>query len=253
MKRLDAVLVERGLAPSRTKAQAMIEAGEVSVAVAAGLWKTVTQSSYKIGDHEIRIDPASSTLKYVSRGGLKLEGALKHLRLDVRGLRCLDLGLSTGGFADCLLQAGAIQVVGIDVGHDQLAEKLKTESKLKQFEGVNVRDLSKQLAIRELIAEGVDLVTVDLSFISLTLALPVLQEILPRGTRLLALVKPQFEVGASNLDKNGIVQDPKLFAAVEADVLRALEKYGFSTQDYFACGVKGQDGNQEFFVFASRL
>jgi 23S rRNA (cytidine1920-2'-O)/16S rRNA (cytidine1409-2'-O)-methyltransferase len=251
MKRLDAVLVERGLAPTRTKEQRMIEAGEVEVEV-QGVWKKILQCSYQISEHLIRIDTDPRTLKYVSRGGLKLEAALKHLALDVSGYKCFDLGLSTGGFADCLLQHGAVRVVGVDVGHGQLAEKLKTEAKLKHFEGVHVRDVPAHAPIRGLLREGIDLATVDVSFISLNHVFPVLQEILPRGAKLLALVKPQFEVGPSNLDKNGIVQDPKLFERVRSEVLRALEKYGFSSADYFASDVKGQDGNQEFFVFAAR-
>jgi 23S rRNA (cytidine1920-2'-O)/16S rRNA (cytidine1409-2'-O)-methyltransferase len=251
MKRLDAVLVERTLAPTRSKAQQLIEAGEVEVEI-AGAWNKITQSSYKIDSQQIRIVPEARTLKYVSRGGLKLEGALKHLGLNVDGYKCFDVGLSTGGFADCLLQHGAARVVGVDVGHGQVAEKLKTEAKLKQFEGVHVRDVPAHSAVRALLSEGVDLTTVDVSFISLSHVLPVLADILPQGAKLLALVKPQFEVGPSNLDKNGIVHDPKLFDSVRAQVLSALEKNCFSGGEYFACDVKGQDGNQEFFVFATR-
>jgi 23S rRNA (cytidine1920-2'-O)/16S rRNA (cytidine1409-2'-O)-methyltransferase len=176
---------------------------------------------------------------------------LKRLQFNVQNLRCLDIGLSTGGFADCLLQAGAAHVVGVDVGHGQLAEKLKTEANLKQFEGVHVRDIPACAPIRAELSNGVDLVTVDVSFISLTHVIPVLKEILPHGAKVLALVKPQFEVGPANLDKNGIVQDPKLFTQVQADILRAFEKYGFSIAEYFASEVKGQDGNQEFFIFAA--
>jgi 23S rRNA (cytidine1920-2'-O)/16S rRNA (cytidine1409-2'-O)-methyltransferase len=252
MKRLDAVLVERGLAPTRTKAQALIAALEVEVEV-GGVWKTISQASYQIDAHAIRIAADSRTLKYVSRGGLKLEGALKRLELNVTGYKCLDIGLSTGGFADCLLQHGAARVVGVDVGHGQIAEKLKTEAKLKHFEGVHVRDIPAHAPLRALLSEGVDLATVDVSFISLNHVFPVVQEILPRGAKLLALVKPQFEVGPSGLDKNGIVQDPKLFEGVREGVLRSLEKFGFSSGEYFACDVKGQDGNQEFFVFATRI
>jgi 23S rRNA (cytidine1920-2'-O)/16S rRNA (cytidine1409-2'-O)-methyltransferase len=251
MSRLDAALVRLKLAPSRAKAQSLIGAGEVEVEI-GGEWKTVHQSSYALqADQAVRVRPDSPILKYVSRGGLKLEAALAHLKFNVRGLRCLDVGLSTGGFADCLLQAGAAQVIGVDVGHNQLADKLKTESKLKQFEGVHVRDIPACAPIRAELSNGVDLATVDVSFISLTHVIPVLKEILPHRAKILALVKPQFEVGPANLGKNGIVQDPKLFAAVEADILHAFEKYGFSIAEYFASEVKGQDGNQEFFIFAT--
>ena len=254
MKRLDAVLVQLNLAPSRTKAQRMIEAGEVEV-LHNQEWKCIRQTSYmmkELNRELIRVPLESMTLKYVSRGGLKLEGALKHLRLEVQGWRCFDVGLSTGGFTDCLLRHGATSVVGVDVGHAQLATKLKTEAKLKHFEGVHVRDIPKHAEVLACLAPGVDLAVVDVSFISVAHVLPVLSEVLPRGARLLALVKPQFEVGAANLDKNGIVQDPEQFAFVQAQVLRDLEKYGFSSLDYFASEVKGQDGNQEFFAFALR-
>ena len=243
MKRLDSLVVELGLAPSRSKAQQMIAAGEVEVCAANGEWKVITQVSFKTAA-EVRVVAESTTLKYVSRGGLKLEGALQDFALDVRGWRCLDLGLSTGGFADCLLQKGAAHVTGYDVGHGQLNARLKNESKLKQFEGVNVRELR--------LSESFDLCTVDLSFISLKLVFPVLGEQLVSGTRLLALVKPQFEVGAENLGRAGVVQDVALFATVKTEILHVLEKCGFSTVDYRASQVKGQDGNQEFFVYAIR-
>lgn len=250
MKRLDTALVELGLAPSRTKAQRMIEAGEIEVQI-TNVWKSIQQPSFSLKSGQaVRAKEDSQTLKYVSRGGLKLEGALMHLKLNVQGFKCLDIGLSTGGFADCLLQHGASQVIGVDVGHGQLSGKLKTEAKLNQFEGLNVRDLPSSAEVAALLNGGLDLCVVDVAFISLKHVFPVLQEILPGQTRLLALVKPQFEVGAQNLDKNGIVQDHKLFAEVEAQTLRALEKCGFSSLEYFASEVKGQDGNQEFFVFA---
>jgi len=249
MKRLDAALVELGLAPSRTKAQRLIEAGDVEVLI-NGEWKLVTQSSYSVKG-EVRVKPGSRELKYVSRGGLKLESALQTLKLDVTGWRCLDVGTSTGGFADCLIKHGAAHVTGFDVGHGQLSPKLQTDKKLKHYEGVHIKDLPDHRALgaerREL-----NLVTVDVSFISLSHVLPVLGKILEPGTKLLALVKPQFEVGPQNLDKNGIVRDSALYGDVKSQVLRDLIKCGFSFQEYFACGVKGQDGNQEFFVFATR-
>jgi 23S rRNA (cytidine1920-2'-O)/16S rRNA (cytidine1409-2'-O)-methyltransferase len=252
MKRLDAALVELGLAPSRSKAQQMIEAGEVEIS-SGSEWRRIEQCSFSLkADSKIRLADHSQTLKYVSRGGLKLEGALKHLSLEVKGFRCLDIGISTGGFSDCLLKQGALQILGVDVGHDQLATALKKESKLKQIEGLNVRALADSAEVCEFAAQGIDLCVVDVAFISLELVLPPLSRCLAQGTRLLALVKPQFEVGAANLDKNGVVRDETLFASVEALVLRALEKCGFSRVDYFASNVKGQDGNQEFFVYATR-
>jgi len=248
MKRLDLALVDLALAPSRTKAQQMIEAGEVEI-FAHGHWRVAEQASASLREpsHEtIRVRPNSQTLKYVSRGGLKLESALKHLGLDPRGWKCLDLGISTGGFTDCLLQAGASEVVGIDVGHGQLSAKLASDSRVKHFEGLNARGLADS----HVIPRQLDICVVDLSFISLLQIIPVLREVLPPGCRLLALVKPQFEVGREGLDKNGIVRDEKLFDEVKVKILGALEKYGFSVKNYFPCELKGQDGNLEFFVFA---
>jgi 23S rRNA (cytidine1920-2'-O)/16S rRNA (cytidine1409-2'-O)-methyltransferase len=259
MKRLDAALVEWGLVASRSKAQELIAAGEVEVRV-AGQWKRITQASYKSQEltaDAIRFNTETPLLKYVSRGGLKLAGALDLLGLDVRGWRALDVGISTGGFTDCLLQRGCREIVGLDVGHGQLAESLRGDPRLQLFEGINVRHLAEHAAVTALLRPGVDLCVVDVSFISLQLVLPALAQVLPRATRLLALVKPQFEVGAANLDKSGVVRDETLFADVQAQVLHALEKCGFSKEaaaaHYFPSALKGQDGNQEFFVYTSRV
>jgi 23S rRNA (cytidine1920-2'-O)/16S rRNA (cytidine1409-2'-O)-methyltransferase len=248
-ERLDKVLVERGLVPSRTKAQALIEEGQVEI-LTKGKWIFAHSPSQLVGDQELRVASASEVLRYVSRGGLKLEGALKRLDLSVKGWRCLDAGLSTGGFADCLLQFGASEVCGFDVGHGQLDAKLKSEPRLKWFDKVNVKDLARHKEIQAWIQGGIDLVVADLSFISLISVLPAITQAAP-SSALLALVKPQFEVGPAALDKHGIA-DPKLFDDVKARVLLALEKCGFSVEDYFASQPKGQDGNQEFFVYASR-
>lgn len=228
-KRLDVRMVEQGFAPSRAKAQEMIKAGDVEER-----------------DGEIWINPESTILKYVSRGGLKLEAALRRLRLDVQGLRCLDIGISTGGFCDCLLKAGAAHVTGVDVGHGQLNAALQGDPRVTLYEGVHVRDLTAEMAA------DADLCVVDVSFISLRHVIPILSQRLASGVRLLALIKPQFEVGPHNLGKGGVVRDVTLFDQVRAEVLQELEKFGFSVEDGFACEVRGQDGNQEFFVYAVR-
>lgn len=240
MRRLDHLLVERGLAPTRSKAQELIAAGDVRVD-----GRVIHQASFKTAG-VIEIAPESKILKYVSRGGLKLEAALAHAKLDVSGWCCLDVGLSTGGFADCLLQAGATEVAGFDVGHSQLHPSL--QDKVRSWEGVNVRELDRHPEIVAFAARA-DLVVVDVSFISLEHVIPALA---PHARRLLALVKPQFEVGADRLDKRGVVTDPKLYDEVRERVLRALANHGLTKEDYFACAVKGQDGNQEFFVHARR-
>lgn len=248
MKRLDLLLVEKGLAPSRTKAQELIAAGQVEI-FARGEWNFAKTSSQQ-HDGEVRVREGSEILRYVSRGGLKLEGALRELKLDVTGWRCLDVGLSTGGFADCLLQAGAASVCGIDVGHGQLDERLRDDARLVSFEGLNVKDIGAHSGVAAWLKGGVDLCVADLSFISFTQAIPALSEALP-PCRWLVLIKPQFEVGQEGLNKRGVA-NPQLFDDVKGRVLRALEKYGLSTEQYFASQVKGQDGNQEFFVCASR-
>lgn len=250
MPRLDLALVQLGLAPSRTKAQALIAAGDVEI-FKQGEWRVADSASLVVEAPQLRLRPGAESLRYVSRGGLKLEAALDQLQLNVKGWRCLDVGLSTGGFSDCLLQRGAAHIVGVDVGHGQLSPTLHAEPRLRSFEGINARQLNQHAEVRS-VAGHIDLCVVDVSFISLGQILPALAEVLPGGARLLALVKPQFEVGPAGLDKHGVVRDVALFADVEAQVLQALEKCGFTGLDYVACKVKGQDGNQEFFALALR-
>lgn len=254
MKRLDQLLVELGLAPTRSKAQQMLKANEIEIRVGEQ-WRTEASPSFKadqISQEDVRIAANSQTLKYVSRGGLKLESALAHLGLRIEGYRCFDVGQSTGGFTDCLLKSGAEAILGVDVGHDQLHPSIKANQKVLAFEGVHAKEMGHHQGILDWLKQGVQLAVVDVSFISLESILPSLGEILPLGTKLLALVKPQFEVGRGGLDKGGIVTDNKLFDEVRDRMLLALTKYGFKDLDYFPCAVKGQDGNQEFFVFAIR-
>ncbi len=255
MKRLDQWLVELGLAPTRSKAQQLIRAQEVEIRH-NGRWQLIITPAHKAAHvklEDVRVTPQSQTLKYVSRGGLKLAAALKHLALDVNGWRCMDVGQSTGGFTDCLLQHGASAVLGVDVGHGQLHSKVAGDPRVMALEGLNARDLEKDIRVAQWLKEqNLDLVVVDASFISLCLLIPVLAQVMPDGSRLLALVKPQFEVGAQALGKAGVVLDAALFDQVESRVLIALRKYGFKEQDYFICALKGQDGNQEFFVYALR-
>ncbi len=251
MKRLDLAIVEQGLAPTRSKAQQMIAAGEIEI-LKAGQWRAATQASELAGPGQIRCTSDSQILKYVSRGGLKLEAALDHLKLDVNGWRCLDIGISTGGFADCLLQQGAASICGIDVGHGQLHPSLKADPRVSSFEGVHIKDLAQQSQVQAWLRSGVNLAVADLSFISLISVLPAIHSALPSETPILALIKPQFEVGAEHLDKKGIVRDQKLFDQVETRVLNAFSQLGRSVSDYFACSVKGQDGNQEFFAYSDR-
>src|SRR5882724_10164750 len=199
-ERVDKLLVERGLAESRTKAQAMVMAGVILV----NEQRINKPSDLVAPDAEIRIkdadDPAS---RYVGRGGLKLEAALREFQIDVTGLTCLDVGASTGGFTDCLLKNGASKVVAIDVGHNQLDWKLRSDSRVELREGVNARYLKP-----EDFDQKFDLATIDVAFISATMILPAVVPLLTQQGRIITLIKPQFEVGKDEVGKGGIVTDP---------------------------------------------
>ncbi len=240
--RADVLLVERGLAPSRTAEQRLIAAGHVFTV--DGLAKVaLTKPSANVHDDaQVEIE-ASELDRYVSRGGLKLEGALTHVALDVKNFRCLDVGQSTGGFTDCLLQRGASHVVGVDVGHDQLHAKIRNDSRVSCIEGVNARTLKN-------VGEPFDLIVADVSFISLTKVLPQWPALLGDGGRVLSLVKPQFEVGADNLARGGIVRDESLYINVEKNIRRTCADAGLDVLGYFGSAITGGDGNREFFVYA---
>lgn len=238
--RADQLLVERGLAPSRTVAQRLIDAGRVS-------W-----SGGPVGKPSMILPPSAELTvvdddldRYVSRGGIKLAGALAHTGLEVRGKTCLDVGQSTGGFTDCLLQAGAASVVGVDVGHGQLHPKLRADPRVTCIEGVNARaPLESAVAARRF-----DFIVGDLSFISLTLVLPQLPALLADDGDMLLLVKPQFEVGPEYVGKGGIVRDASLYPQVEAKLRQATTAAGLRVLDYFDSPIAGGDGNREFFIW----
>ncbi|WP_297576481.1 TlyA family RNA methyltransferase [uncultured Deefgea sp.] len=242
--RADLWLLELGLATSRTAAQTMILAGRVWVD---------GQQIHKVAS---KVSPASEISvtpdeldRYVSRGGLKLAGALATAGVEVSGFLALDVGISTGGFTDCLLQSGARRVVGIEVGHDQLHPRLAADARVTQFEGVNARHLNLAM-IESALDAPLDLVVGDVSFISLSLVLPALRSVLPVGGRLLFLVKPQFELGPQALGKGGIVRDDSLYPQVEAKICLAATENQFRVLNYFASPIAGGDGNREFFIDA---
>ena len=250
--RIDLLLVERGLAASRNRAQELIAGGRVYM-VSRGQRTLVAKPSQKVNPRDIESleivdDPGSGS--YVSRGGLKMKGALDRTGLQVRGFRVLDVGISTGGFSDCLLQAGAVSVIGVDVGHGQLAEKLRNDPRVRLVEGVNARDLSNVPLVKLNSGHNFDLVVIDVSFISLSLVLPEAIRYLKESAPVLALVKPQFEVGREGLGKNGIVKDPARFREVEEKIRRVCAEAGLSVEDYFDSSIEGSDGNKEYFVFA---
>jgi 23S rRNA (cytidine1920-2'-O)/16S rRNA (cytidine1409-2'-O)-methyltransferase len=237
-ERVDRLLVERGLAPSRTRAQALVMAGLVLV----GEQRVEKPSETYPPDAPLRVrgseDPAS---RYVGRGGLKLEKALAEFGVDVTGLACLDIGASTGGFTDCLLQHGARRVVAVDVGHNQIAWSLRTDPRVEVREGVNARHLRA-----EEFGEAFDLITMDVSFISATKILPALVPLLKEGGRLVVLVKPQFEVGKGEVGKGGVVRDPLQHARVVEEVNDCARALGLRVRGVTESPVTGADGNREF-------
>jgi 23S rRNA (cytidine1920-2'-O)/16S rRNA (cytidine1409-2'-O)-methyltransferase len=241
--RADQLLVQRGVAPSRSAAQRLIERGGVRWRAASG-WAVPKKAGEEVPDAaEIEIvDDAE--LRFVSRGGLKLDAALARSAIDVRGFVCLDVGQGTGGFTDVLLQRGAARVVGVDVGHGQLDRRLAADSRVAAREGVNARHLEA----RDLPVGRFDLIVADLSFISLALVVPAL---VPLAVgELLLLVKPQFELQPGDIGKGGIVKDAAAYARVEARVRAACAASGLAVVDWFESAVTGGDGNREFFVHA---
>ncbi|WP_281661488.1 TlyA family RNA methyltransferase [Microvirgula aerodenitrificans] len=251
MPRADLLLVELGFASSRTAAQRLIAAGRVSVARHDGahVLKKPSDTLHAGDDIVVTPDPAD---RYVSRGALKLAGALAQTGVRVDGVIALDVGQSTGGFTDCLLQAGAARVVGIDVGHGQLHPRIAADPRVVAFEGINARALDLD-AIRAAAGAGhVDLIVCDVSFISLTLALPPALPLLASGGVLLSLVKPQFEVGRDGVGGGGIVRDESLYAGVETRIRALLAEHGLQVLHWLDSPILGGDGNREFFVAAVR-
>jgi 23S rRNA (cytidine1920-2'-O)/16S rRNA (cytidine1409-2'-O)-methyltransferase len=270
--RIDQLLVSRGLASTRSQAQRLI-AGGVSWQQGE-TWRAVAKNGDEVPeDAELRLLDDSEA-RYVSRGGLKLEAALKQVGLNLAGLQCLDVGQSTGGFTDCLLQQGAAFVVGVDVGSAQLHPKLRADPRVLCVEGLNARSLDAS----DLIAfyadstgangqfdyeEGddtqvgdfvpeFDLIVADLSFISQTLVLPAVIPLLKSGGTLLTLVKPQFELQPGQVGKGGIVKDATMFVVVEQRLREACAELGLTVTAWFDSPIAGGDGNREFFIAASK-
>jgi 23S rRNA (cytidine1920-2'-O)/16S rRNA (cytidine1409-2'-O)-methyltransferase len=237
-ERIDKLLVERGLVESRAKAQAMIMAGVVLVDD-----QRINKPSELIQpDAQVRIkggdDPTS---RYVGRGGIKLEAALREFAIDVNGLYCLDVGASTGGFTDCLLQHGARKVIALDVGHNQIDWRLRNDARVEVREGVNARHLEP----KDFEAKF-DLVVMDVSFISATKILPAIVPLLIDSGRLAVLIKPQFEVGRGEVGKGGIVRDPEKHARVIEEVNRAATELGLRVKNVIESPIRGAEGNVEF-------
>lgn len=249
--RADQLLVDRGLAASRSQAQRLIASG-VQWRVGATAWQRVTKNGDVLppGCEVQLLDDAES--RYVSRGGLKLEGALHDSGLSVSGMRCLDVGQSTGGFTDCLLQHGAAQVVGLDVGHDQLHPRLRRDPRVLCVERLNARELQPQDARVPQAVQGFDVIVGDLSFISLTLVLPALCPMLKPAGHVLMLVKPQFELQPGDIGKGGLVKDAASYPKVEARLRQACAGLGLNVLGYWPSAIAGGDGNKEFWIGARR-
>jgi 23S rRNA (cytidine1920-2'-O)/16S rRNA (cytidine1409-2'-O)-methyltransferase len=247
--RADQLLVERGLAASRSQAVRLIAGGLRWRD--GGDWRTVQRNRDEIPPAaELELfDPAEA--RFVSRGGLKLEGALRGSGVDPHGRRCLDVGQSTGGFTDCLLQRGAAQVVGVDVGHGQLHPRIRDDARVIALEGVNARTLGPEAWGAEPgPRERFGLVVGDLSFISLTLVLPALVPLLAGEGDLLMLVKPQFELQPGQVGKGGIVRDTALHALVEQRLRDASAALGLRVLRWLDSPIAGGDGNREYFIHA---
>jgi 23S rRNA (cytidine1920-2'-O)/16S rRNA (cytidine1409-2'-O)-methyltransferase len=236
-ERLDKIVLDRGLAESRTRAQAMIIAGMVLV----GEQRVDKPGQLVDSSAEIRIK--GETLRYVSRGGLKLEAALGEFKVNPEGETCIDIGASTGGFTDCLLQHGASKVWAVDVGHNQLAWRIRQDPRVIVLEGQNARQLvPEQFPVR------FDLATVDVIFISLTKVLPALLPCLKANAECIALIKPQFEVGKGEVGKSGVVTDPKKHRRVLNEVIRSAAATGFDAVNLIESPILGAEGNREFLV-----
>lgn len=245
--RADQLIVSRGLAPTRSAAQRLIDHRGVRW-LAPGGWAVPRKAGEDLPEDcglEV-IDDAE--VRFVSRGGLKLDSALSRCGVDVRGAVCLDIGQGTGGFTDALLQRGAAHVVGVDVGHGQLHARLAADPRVTGLEGVNARSLSGSAFEAATPVGGFDIVVADLSFISLTLVLPEVARHLGATGHALLLVKPQFELQPQDIGKGGLVKDPAAYPRVEARVRSACAVEGLAVRDFFASSIEGGDGNREFFA-----
>jgi 23S rRNA (cytidine1920-2'-O)/16S rRNA (cytidine1409-2'-O)-methyltransferase len=244
-ERIDKLLVERGLAQSRAKAQALVMAGvvlvnEQRVEKSSEMFEAGASVRLKGAD-----DPAS---RYVGRGGLKLEAALREFNVEVSGLTCLDVGASTGGFTDCLLQRGARRVVAVDVGHNQLDWRLRQDARVEVREGVNARYLRA-----EEFAEKFELAVMDVSFISATKVLPALLPLLTARAIIITLIKPQFEVGRGEVGKGGIVRDSAKRERVVGEVNAAAEALGLRVCGVIESPIHGADGNLEYLALYEKV
>lgn len=241
-ERLDILLVKKGLAESREKAKAIIMSGYVFV---NGQREDKAGTGFE--EEKVRIEIRGNTLKYVSRGGLKLEKAMQQFGLSLEGKICMDIGSSTGGFTDCMLQNGAIKVYAVDVGHGQLAWKLRNDERVVCMEKTNFRYM-----VRDDIEEQLDFASVDVSFISLTKILEPARNLLKENGQMVCLIKPQFEAGREKVGKKGVVREPEIHLEVIEKILLFAEQVGFSIRNLEFSPIKGPEGNIEYLVYLEK-
>ncbi len=241
-ERLDVLLVERGLAPSREKAKAVIMSGDVFVN-----GQREDKAGAVFDPEKVNIEVKADKLKYVSRGGLKLEKAMSVFDIKLEGMTCMDIGASTGGFTDCMLQNGAKKVFAIDVGHGQLAWSLRNDERVVCMEKTNFRYTKP-----EDIGETVDFASVDVSFISLTKILEPAVNIIRDGARMVCLIKPQFEAGREEVGKKGVVRDKKVHESVIEKIVDYVPTIGFNILGLDYSPVKGPEGNIEYLLYIEK-
>lgn len=235
--RLDLRLVEKGCISSRQRARAMIMAGKVFVN-----GQRIDKPGYSVSSKDL-IECKAEEMPYVSRGGLKLEAALQHFGLAVTSATCIDVGASTGGFTDCLLQHGAKRIYAVDVGYGQLAWKIRQDPRVIVIERTNVRHLTA-----DAIPERVDIITIDVSFISLKIVVPAVRRFMKTGASILALIKPQFEVGKGQVGKGGVVRDPQLHQQIVQELSNFFNTQQLEARPVYRSPLVGPKGNREFFM-----
>ena len=249
--RADQLLLAQGLAPTRSAAQRLIDGGAAEWLSPTG-WVVVKKAGAELVEGaQLRITD-DAELRYVSRGGLKLEGALRAAALSVAGLTVLDVGQSTGGFTDCVLKKGAAQVTGFDVGHGQLNSALIGDPRVAALENLHVRELADSALAIHVPPGGFDLIVGDLSFISMLGALPFLAPWLKPEGQVLLLIKPQFEVGPKHVSRGGLVKDAAQYPLLETRAREACAALDWRVNGYFESAIHGGDGNTEFFLWASK-
>ena len=241
MARLDAVMVQQGMVPSRQRAKTLIQNGQISVN-----GKVCTKPAFAVSETD-QIAMEGSDIPFVGRGGLKLEHAVQQMQLSLEGMVCLDIGASTGGFTDCMLQNGAVKVYAVDVGYGQLAWSLRTDERVVNMERTNIRNVKP-----EDLAEQIEFFSVDVSFISLHHIFPVAQAITTPDAMGVCLVKPQFEAGREKVGKNGVVRDPATHREVLHNAMGYAAANGFAVRGLDFSPVKGPEGNIEYLMFVQK-